>query len=718
MFVRAANPIWYFVDLVGLGLNDEYYAFFLTNTLPYVPQNVYRDNQGMTVWTNDVVQFYPNGTLPDNLYFDPTLVYRIEIRHGDSQSDPLIYEINDFVPGNGSSAISSSFPILFAENQISNSNFSNVNFATTIASPDNPVMVITTAGTYQIAPDWDLILTGAGTTTLTQQIYSGSGILNSPNALNYSLRIANTGWSTAVLSQRFSNNGAIFGSGAISASVVARGIVSAQVFSLSYVPSVGAGSVIISNATALTGNFRTYSGTINLPDSTNTDTSTTAYVDIQLNLPVSGTMEITDVQIVGQNSQLIDTSTNMPFPVNTDIPTVRPGYQQQSQERILDQLFHHYADSIITQPKSTIVTGWQFPLNPWQFTTTTVTNVAANQYTADQTIVIQQAYVTSATANNVAVGRGTNIENYSFQVNPVTAHNQFAIVQYIASQTARPFWTRVLSSRVRCGIRTTHGTKVAMKMRLIYKASAPGTVSQADPIVTWVEGSDPVFAAGYTAIAPIDDPVFVCDDNNSEFSFNGFQLPASSNDNMTLGIVFYSVSNMDQTATADNFFIGEVSLVENDFGIFTNPKTYDQVLQECQYYYEKSYNAGNLPGAVTVIGVRTAPLRVSYVDNHTYLNSFSFVFDAEKRAIPATISFWTPPGLAANVQAHALLNGVDVAGSPADVAITNWALTGASTRSALLVCQSSNSSIIATDGNVGNEAYMSYHYVVDVRLGV
>lgn len=718
MFVRAANPIWYFVDLVGLGLNDEYYAFFLTNTLPYVPQNVYRDNQGQTVWTNDVVEFYPNGTLPDNLYFDPTLVYRIEIRHGNSQSDPLIYEINDFVPGNGSSAITSSFPILFAENQISNPNFSNVNFSTTIASPSNPVVTFTTAGVYQIAPDWILTLTGAGTSTLTQEIYSGSGILNSPNSLNYSLRIANTGWSTAVLSQRFNNNGAIFGSGSISASVVARGIVSAQTFSLNYAPSVGAGSAIISNASALTGNFRTYAGTINLPDSSNTDPSTVAYVDISINLPVSGTMEITDVQIVGQNTQLIDTATNLPFPVNTDIPTVRPTFQQQTQERITDQLFHHYSDELINKSKDTILSGWEFPLNPWQFTTTTVTNVATNQYTADQTIVVQQAYVTSATGNNVAVGRGTNVENFTFQVNPVTAHNQFAIVQYIAPQTCRMLWTRVLSSKVRCGIRTSHGTTVAMKMRLIYKAGFPGTVAQADPIVTWVEGSDPVFAAGYTAVAPIDDPVFICDSANTEFSFNGFQLPAASDDNMTLGIVFYTVSNMDQTATADNFFIDTVSLVENDFGVFTEPKTYDQVLQECQYYYEKSYNAGNLPGTNTVIGVRTTPLRVSYVNGFTYLNSFELIFDAEKRFIPATISFWTPPGLAANVQAHALLNGVDVAGSPANVAITNWGLTGAGTRSALLVCQHSNSSIIATDGNVGNEAYMSYHYVVDVRLGV
>src|SRR5690349_13904241 len=119
-FVRAANPIWWLPDLTGAPLNDEYYAFFLTNTLPYIPQNVYRDNQGQTVWTGDVVQFHVNGTLPDNLYFDDSLTYRIEVRHGNTQLDPLIYEINNFVPNNLSN-ITINTDILNSDNIVSNS---------------------------------------------------------------------------------------------------------------------------------------------------------------------------------------------------------------------------------------------------------------------------------------------------------------------------------------------------------------------------------------------------------------------------------------------------------------------------------------------------------------------------------------------------------------------------------------------------------------------
>src|SRR5437762_3541778 len=171
MFVRAANPIWYMVDHVGQPLNDEYYAFFLTNTLPYLPQNVYRDPEGQVVWTGDVVQFSPAGTLPDNLYFDPNLVYRIEIRHGNSQTDELIWEINNFVPGSGSSSSLTSLAILFAENQISNGSFSDVLFTPTLTSSGQPTLTITLSGTYPIAPGWDLVLTGSGSTTLTQLIF-------------------------------------------------------------------------------------------------------------------------------------------------------------------------------------------------------------------------------------------------------------------------------------------------------------------------------------------------------------------------------------------------------------------------------------------------------------------------------------------------------------------------------------------------------------------
>lgn len=96
-FTRSANPIWFFDNLVGQPFDDTYYAFFLTNTLPYLPQAVYQDPNGESPWNNPL-EFQPSSGLPQNLYFDPGEVYRIEFRQGPTQTAPLIYLVEDYVP--------------------------------------------------------------------------------------------------------------------------------------------------------------------------------------------------------------------------------------------------------------------------------------------------------------------------------------------------------------------------------------------------------------------------------------------------------------------------------------------------------------------------------------------------------------------------------------------------------------------------------------------
>ena len=96
-FTRGNNPIWFFNNLVGQPFDDTYYAFFLTNTLPYIPQAVYQDPNGVSAW-NDPIEFSASAGLPNNLYFSPNLVYRIEFRNGPNQTDPLIWLVENYVP--------------------------------------------------------------------------------------------------------------------------------------------------------------------------------------------------------------------------------------------------------------------------------------------------------------------------------------------------------------------------------------------------------------------------------------------------------------------------------------------------------------------------------------------------------------------------------------------------------------------------------------------
>lgn len=571
-FVRAPNPIWFFNDLIGQPLNDEYYAFFLENVFPYLPSLVYRDPNGNTVWTGGIVQFQDNGALPNELYFDPDKVYRIEIRHGNTQDDDLIYEINNFVPPQGGGNVPTDI-LLSSDNQVTNPQFSFVSF--------NSPLIISVAGTYEIAPGWNLVLTGSGTATITQItniIGNDNFINNPPTALQLNLN----GWSAASLYQRFNHNGSLWAStptqqGAVtmSATVLNNGGGSLPL-TLSYVPSTGTAQ-IVANGIINTGTYGVVDGAITLDQSTNTDPSETAYVDMVVTLPPIGNISISNLQVIGENQPL-------PLP-----------FDQETVERNEDHLFHYYSNSILFQPKSSILVGWNFALNPWQFTTTTITNVANNKYTADQTIVVQQNYVSSATGNNIAVGKASAADGFGFNATAVTSHNQFAIIQYIDPATIAPYWGEILSSLVKGFFTTTHSTvPPKIKMRLIYNASLPASTSQTVPISSWVEGSDPVFSAGWTQIKPLNDPAYSLN-SNSSFSFNGFELPPASSSTMTLGIVLYTVGNMDESATADYIVFSDISLVPNEFAIESNPVTFNEEYLKCQYYYASTFPYGSLP---------------------------------------------------------------------------------------------------------------------------
>lgn len=718
-FVRAANPIWYMVDHIGQPLNDEYYAHFLTNTLPYIPQNVYRDPQGVTVWTGNVVQFQPSGTLPNNLYFDPTLTYRIEIRRGISQSDPLIWEINNFVPGNGSSVTPVIPPAIYtSENQASNTVFSEVYFVPTLTS-SLPTITFTAAGTYDIAPGWQLVLAGVGSTTLTQRILSASQTTSVNPVPPFALKIDSSGWNNVSLVQRLQKNGGIWAEGAVAMSITGQAEVDPETVTLLYQPSsVGAGTpVTVASGSFGIGAYTTIKGAVNVGHVDNVQLNDVAYVDMIIQLPTTGIVNISNVQVTGQTA-----------PLATAIPAAdAPDYQQESDNRMIDHLFHLYRYSLLRQSKDSLLVGWNFGLNPWQFRTTALSNVATNEYTADQTIVIQQAYVATGVGNNVSVGRSTfNGDNFSIQFTAVTANNQFAILQYIDPTTIRPYWSYPVSVYVNAFLDPSNAIDVQFKMRLIYKAGLPNTVSQTDPIASWVAGSDPVAAVGYTLLAPPNDPIYTmpADNSVSEFFFDGIVLPNSTNVDMTLGVLIYTVSNMDETGTPDIVFFHDVSLTPTDFAIASPAKTFDQVLRECQFYYEKSYNVGVLAGTATNNGLRYASVPFATDGSSTvmYKNSYQIVYQGVKR-VPPAVTFYAPDGTIDTVQLAARAGDgttpAPTAGSnPSNTPIIEWTAFGATIDSVIMRPNNlvSVMTFASTEDSKQGEIY--YHYVADSRLGV
>src|SRR5690349_13927442 len=99
-YVRGSNPIWYEVDLTGHSFDDTFYMFVLENVFPYIPATVYHNPDATNPWTQ-TIRFLANGTLPTDIFFNDATVYRLEFRKGNTQTDPLIYLIENYRPGSG-----------------------------------------------------------------------------------------------------------------------------------------------------------------------------------------------------------------------------------------------------------------------------------------------------------------------------------------------------------------------------------------------------------------------------------------------------------------------------------------------------------------------------------------------------------------------------------------------------------------------------------------
>lgn len=489
-----------------------------------------------------------------------------------------------------------------------------------------------------IAPGWDLVTSGTGTVTLERLEPTAANVdTNPPYALSIA---ASSGLGASIqLRQRLNNTPGLMRNGYISATFTAAVISGgASSISMTYAPSTGSATTLIASTAIPTSGDYTVVADHAAIEAQVCDPASTGYIDIYLTIPTSRTIAITSVQVAGVNYAV-------------DVP-----FDEQTADRQKDNLFHYYKDSILEQPKANLLTGWAFGVNPWQFRTTASSNVANNTYTADQTILIQQEYVASATGNNVAVGRAGVADNYAYEVTAVTATNQFAILQYIDPATIRPYWGQNVSVMVRARIATSHSSSIRIKARLIYRTSIPSTVSQTEPVATWTSGADPAFAAGWTALTPLNDPAYTLTGSLTNFSFDRFTLVASSNANMTLGLLIYTIDDMDESATADRILIDKGSLVPNDVAIEASPETFNQSLEKCQYYYQKSFLTGTLPA--TNVGTGTSEWIAPQVSNAGVANSpaINVKFQTIMRDTPSVTIFNPSAG---NDQVRDIITGVD-----------------------------------------------------------
>lgn len=671
-------------QLTGTSLNYSYTA--LPNPMTLAGDGTFKDSLGNPV----VPYFYPFDAAGDVELYYVTVT---------SQAPDLVPQfVREAVPY-VSPALNPGSQFENTDNELLNPQFVEVSF-----NPLNPLVlsVSTPNQVSPIAPDWDIVTSGTGSVTIERVAITST---NTPTNPPYVLDIQSSGITSLKLRQRLSHSPRLMANRFVSGTFVAisqdAGV---PVLTMSYVPSGGTldSTTIIQDTVDNTG-YSQLVGNLSIQGIINPDPATTGYVDVLIDIPVGAHIRLSSLQIVGTSTQ-------------TDIQ-----FDEQSTPTQINGLFHYYRDSIIMQPKKSILTGWNFSLNPWQFTTTALHTIAtANAiYQADQTIIFA-----GSGANNIAVRRGAEVVNHAFEVVALTNTNRHAVIQYVAPQTIGEYWQHKVSGLVRAELVRTGSATTRIKMRLIYRHSLPPTLSNVEPIASWA-GVDPVFAAGWTAIAPLNDPVYTLGNNFPAvaFPFDSFQLPVATNVNSTLGIVVYTLDNVDVN---DTFVYNRINLVPNEFACEDAPETFDTVLKESEFYYEKSPNQGVFVGNSGfgyLIRPQLAERVIGAVD--VYARSFDFEYRNIKRTANPVITLYPGDGGSANTVQVIVRVSNPRPGAAVNVLDTHISTTAwtevVGQKSVSYFWANGNTIGVAVVGGVADvlqEAFIQFHYVIDARLGL
>jgi hypothetical protein len=698
--VRGSNPVWSFVDLAGNQFDDTFYMWVLENDVPYIPATVWHDPAGTLPWTNPI-QFLANGTLPIDIYWDPSKFYRLEFRHNvgplpPSQADPLIYLVENYSPNNAPMT-----PVggdgFTTDNQIANPQFANM------SSPNPYVLTaVTNPPPIEVAPGWFLDLVGTGSATI-ERIPLNTAISTPTNA-PYALHINLTGGWTGqpVLRQRFQQNGQNWRNKNLSASVTARINGITAPFLVRADASNGQPLGIIIND-FLINTFEEFTGTIPVAAYANLDLPPNAYIDFKVLLPATGDMYFTSFQ-------LIVSDVAAPF-----------SYEQITVDRQIDHLFHYYQPKIQYMPIPSYLVGWDFPLNPAQINgdalAAQATAINQGYYAWDQTIIYQTAVSSVTTARGV---------NGSLQLTCAVA-GQVALIQYLDQVQAR----KILSDRASVHLSlfgslaggghgnvtlwaTTDATLPALPNTFVTTLDAdgkPATVSS----VNWVQVPNLYQNTRFTVPA-----ISATNAESNDINLNGWDLAGAVPVNTAT--FFAIVVGFSPWAVADILNINSIALCAGDIATRPAPKTQAETLIACQRFYEKSYSQGVVAGTVSdpnsIVKAQSAWLQAG-VAYRMVATSFSLDYQTEKRTATPSVHLYNPvTGTIDSVRGYVFGAGSAAAGQ-GNLGAALW-VANANTKTAYYLIQTYDQTI--TEGSFAGagwaEGNIRFHYVADARLGV
>ncbi len=697
--VRGSNPIWFEVDLTAHAFDDTFYLFVLENTIPYIPATVYHDSSLTTPWTNPI-QFLANGTLPVDIFFVSGQVYRLEFRQGDTQQDPLIYLVENYRPEGGSGPIDT---VAFtSSNQITNPQFSLVSFSL-------PYSVSGTDLEIDVAPGWVLELGGSGTVALEQEPLDES--TSNPTNAPYALHITLTGWNSAecFLRQRFEQNGMLWANKTVSSTLTARIDGAPQNVSAFLIDSNGTPLATVLDSQEVTGAFEEITGYGVLGDTTNPDVPPAAYIDYKLVLPNNVDIYVTSIQVVVQ-----------------DLP-IEPSFEQDSINRQIDHTFNYYKDLLAYKPTSSYLVGWDFVLNPAQLGSSfTPQAVGANKsyYTWDQTIVFQSEDSGITVVREATIGM---LELVAATATPVDT--KIAIIQYLTAQEAQNVLTQMILGELSVNVEMASTVAQTLTVSLWWTANAslPNVASgtnlslvlalddtgfPSSVVTDWIEvGRQNLGKATFTSTNTT---------SLASFGFSHFKDEAA----YLTGKYFAIVVGCNTVLSGNAIEFRSISLVPGQIPTISAPQTQDEVLRECQRYYETTFLPGaTVPSAVTG-GQLQAPMVASLGSvgiSPVYANTFGGQWVTPKWSTPNVIFYSGTSTDPNKVQGFGFGKSV-VATAESGTFSDYWASPSIDAKRYLVTSQGTTHALVTGVGNAGNDlipaSWIQYHYTSDCRPGI
>ncbi len=574
-----------------------------------------------------------------------------------------------------------------------------------------------------VAPDWSIISNGTGSITVTQLPITD---ITMPTSAPFALRISSSGiTSSYILRQTISQSPRMFGNGSESVflygSLVAKSFGAAVQIRMDYVPSSGTTVNLVNDLTSADGNYNELNalGVQELiADNTNSPL-TPGFVNIDITIPVSTDIALTSVQV----AQVQEGSTSVNF-------------IQESVPRQIDHLFHYYKPLLEEKPIPSALVGWDFALNPAQFTPTaggvgTTSAIGANKsaYAWDQTILF------STVNSGLSYAKISGSSNLNLRVTAVSS-TSWAIIQYIPTNRARDLLASSQCVSMQAGIPsgTLNGT---VSLWYTKDANLPTvTAGTNNSLVSAITAGVPTCANGtwveVTNRYGSQPFSLVAGDLTPDYRFSGWDQIAEAESQAATYMAI--VVCFDTMTAADYVSLAYIGLFTGDIATKPAPQTQDQVLRECQYFWEKSYNVADVVGTVTSNNCRlvyqSSELFTTGAIANFYQQAFPLQFKQTKRTTGYGVKFYSPAGTADSIlwSLNGLANNSQpVSGTSTQLVANYWSTSGVGndclsfvplTAQLGAVLLTINATSVGGTTFVGTDAYMQFHYVIDARLGV